>query len=162
MDSPHYLQIDMGAGNAVSDFYFNYSLRENNYHTVPTEIIVSGSNDGVNFDEITVIGRDELLGMEIADNVVYELNSNFATATKNARQLSAIKLLSPGCGEQTVQITDKNRIYNDMTSSTLDVIAEFQDIYRFIVTEFVPCIGITILQCFTHLLITANVSIGKC
>ena len=61
--------------------------------------------------------------MEIADNVVYELNSNFATATKNARQLSAIKLLSPGCGEQTVQITDKNRIYNDMTSSTLDVIA---------------------------------------
>ena len=123
MDSPHYLQIDLGAGNAVSDFYFNYSLRENNYHTVPTEIMVSGSNDGVNFDEITVIGRDELLGMEIADNVVYELNSNFATATKNARQLSAIKLLSPGCGEQTVQITDKNRIYNDMTSSTLDVIA---------------------------------------
>ena len=123
VDSPHYLQIDMGAGNAVSDFYFNYSLRENNYHTVPTEIMVSGSNDGVNFDEITVIGRDELLGMEIADNVVYELNSNFATATKNARQLSAIKLLSPGCGEQTVQITDKNRIYNDMTSSTLDVIA---------------------------------------
>ena len=123
VDSPHYLQIDLGAGNAVSDFYFNYSLRENNYHTVPVEIMVSGSNDGVNFDEITVIGRDELLGMEIADNVVYELNSNFATATKNARQLSAIKLLSPGCGEQTVQITDKNRIYNDMTSSTLDVIA---------------------------------------
>lgn len=39
---------------------------------------------------------------------------------------------------------------------------KFQNIYRFIVTEFVPCTGITILQCFTHLLITANISIGKC
>ena len=123
VNEPHYLQIDMGAGNAVSDFCFNYSLRENNCHTVPTEILVSGSNDGVNFDEIAIFGSDELLGKELADNVEYQLNSDFATATKSSRLLSAVKLYSPGYGEQEIQIADRNRIYNDMTSSSFNVVA---------------------------------------
>lgn len=46
----HYLQVDMGAGNGVRSFNFSYTTRNrDNYFRAPASMIVSGSNDGVNF-----------------------------------------------------------------------------------------------------------------
>lgn len=122
VNEPHYLQIDMGGGILISEFCFNYSLRENLYHTVPTEIVISGSNDGVDFENITTLGREELVGVVSSNESDYSLNSNFATATKNSRKLSAVKLESPGCGVQTIQLTDTDKLYNDQTAFTFNVL----------------------------------------
>ena len=40
----HYLQVDLGSGNTMSKFAFNYTTRSNG-NNCPTTIVVSGSND---------------------------------------------------------------------------------------------------------------------
>ena len=119
VDEPHFLQVDMGNGNSVSDFCFNYMLREGVPHAMPTCIVVSGSNDGAGFENILTLGRQELAGGAAAGNADYSLNSNFATVTKSKRKITAVKLASPGCGTQTVELADPNHLYNDMTETAV-------------------------------------------
>ena len=118
---PHFLQVDMGSGNSVSDFCFNYSLREGSPHAIPTGMVVSGSNDGVGFETILSLGREELTGD--GDGAVsdadYSLNSNFATVIKQGRKITSVKLNSPGYGVQTVTLANPNRLYNDMTATAV-------------------------------------------
>ena len=115
----HYLQVDMGNGNSVSDFCFNYALRDGVLHAIPTGIVVSGSNDGAVFENILSLGREELAGAGDESSADYSLNSNFADVTKNKRKITAVKLNSPGCGEQTVEVANPNRLYNDMTATAV-------------------------------------------
>ena len=53
----HYLRVDMGEGNSVDQFAFNYAMRGDQYpnHT-PTKIIVEGSNEANGkYDTIAVL-----------------------------------------------------------------------------------------------------------
>ena len=115
----HFLQVDMGSGNSVSDFCFNYSLREGLPHAMPTGLVVSGSNDGVGFETILTLGRQELAGDGAGSNADYSLNSNFTDVVKKERKIASIKLHSPGCGMQTVDLANPDRLYNDMTATTV-------------------------------------------
>ena len=45
----HYLQVDLGDGNEVALFKFDYATRDNG-NNCPTTIVVTGSTDGVNFN----------------------------------------------------------------------------------------------------------------
>lgn len=117
----HFLQVDMGSGNSLSDFCFNYSLREGLPHAIPTGMVVSGSNDGVGFETILTLGREELTGD--GDGAVsdadYSLNSNFATVIKQGRKITSVKLNSPGYGVQTVDLTNPKLLYSDMTATAV-------------------------------------------
>ena len=120
VNEPHYIQVDLGAGNELSEFKFNYKTRDN--HAIPTEIVVSGSNDGVNFTPIKTL-NNELPGSGDFSlkntSVEYSLNSNFASASKSGKRLHSIKLYSPYYKEQEATlVSDKNKIYHDLTSKT--------------------------------------------
>ena len=119
VDEQHYLQVDMGSGNTVSDFCFNYSHRFGLLHAMPTGIVVSGSNDGAGFEEILTLGREELVGDVAGSSADYSLNSNFADVAKKGRKITAVKLASPGCGTQTVELANPDRLYNDMTATAV-------------------------------------------
>ncbi len=118
---PHFLQVDMGSGNSLSDFCFNYSLREGSPHAIPTGIVVSGSNDGVGFETILSLGRQELTGdgEGAANDADYSLNSNFATVVKQKRKITSVKLNSPGFGVQTVELANPKLLYSDMTATAV-------------------------------------------
>lgn len=49
-----YLQVDLGNGNSLSDFSFNYTTRIS-YKNKPKVIGISGSNDGINFTPIETL-----------------------------------------------------------------------------------------------------------
>ena len=115
----HFLQVDMGSGNSLSDFCFNYSLREGLPHAIPTGMVVSGSNDGAGFETILTLGRQELAGDGAGSNADYSLNSNFADVVKKGRKIASVKLHSPGCGMQTVDLANPDRLYNDMTATAV-------------------------------------------
>ena len=116
---PHFIQVDMGNGNSVSDFCFNYSIREGLPHAMPTGMVVSGSNDGVGFETLLTLGRLELAGDGAGSNADYSLNSNFADVVKKGRRIASVKLHSPGHGMQTVDLTNPDRLYNDMTATAV-------------------------------------------
>ncbi len=115
----HFLQVDMGSGNSVSDFCFNYQVRQGLPHAMPTGMVVSGSNDGVGFETILSLGRQELTGDAAGGNADYSLNSDFAYAAKSERRITSVKLHSPGCGMQTVNLANPDRLYNDLTATAV-------------------------------------------
>ena len=49
---PHYLQVAFGTSEIPLQFQFSYSTRHNGANQVPKHIIVKGSNDGVNFNDV--------------------------------------------------------------------------------------------------------------
>ena len=121
VNEPHFLQVDMGSGNSISDFCFNYSLRKGSPHAIPAGMVVSGSNDGVGFETILSLDRQELTGEgnSTVSDADYSLNSNFATVVKQGRKITSVKLNSPGYGVQTVNVTNPTRLYNDMTATAV-------------------------------------------
>ena len=52
---PHYFQVDLGVGNTISDFSFNYTLRKDGGDDFPSQFTIKGSNDGEAYEGITVI-----------------------------------------------------------------------------------------------------------
>ncbi len=125
VNAPHYIQVDLGAGNEISDFKFNYKTRTDNNngtHAIPTEIVVSGSNDGVNFTPLKTLNKELPGGGGQVEyetpSADYSLNSNFATVSKSGKKLSNIKLSSPKYGSQTATLTNTSKLYNDLTATT--------------------------------------------
>ncbi len=55
---PHYLFIDMGEGNTLTDFAISYSRRTQNNNNRPTEIIFSGSNDGTTYTDFATLTQE--------------------------------------------------------------------------------------------------------
>lgn len=53
VNEPHYFQVDLGEGLKYEEFSFSYKPRENS--PAPTSMIVSGSNDGSQFNTLTTI-----------------------------------------------------------------------------------------------------------
>ena len=125
VNEPHYIQVDLGAGNELSDFKFNYKTRTDNNngtHAIPTEIVVSGSNDGVTFTPIKTLNNELPGGKLTAPTADYSLNSNYATASKTGtdRYINSITLVSPKYGTQTsASLTNdaKAKMYKDFTST---------------------------------------------
>ena len=54
-DLDHYLRVDMGKDMAVESFKFRYTPRIGNTDNAPLVMLIEGSNDGVNFEEITTL-----------------------------------------------------------------------------------------------------------
>ena len=50
VSEPHYIQVDLGAGNLMDDFKFTYKPRSGS--PAPTAMKVYGSNDGVDFTDV--------------------------------------------------------------------------------------------------------------
>ncbi len=127
VNEPHYIQVDLGAGNELSDFKFNYKTRTDNNngtHAIPTEIVVSGSNDGVNFTPLKTLNKELPGGKFTAPTADYSLNSNYATASKTNtdRYINTITLASPKYGTQTsASLTNdtKAKMYKDLTTTTI-------------------------------------------
>ena len=53
----HYLQVDMGEVHALKEFVFSYTTKNNLRSPYPTEIVVSGSNDGVSFKQLDLFNE---------------------------------------------------------------------------------------------------------
>ena len=53
-EGTHYLQVDLGEGNAVGHFLFSYTIR-NNGNNYPEEIKVEGSTNGIDFNELLTL-----------------------------------------------------------------------------------------------------------
>ena len=51
----HYIAIDLGAGNTLGRFTFDYTTRNGGGGDFPDKIVVYASNDNVNYEEIAVI-----------------------------------------------------------------------------------------------------------
>ena len=51
----HYLRVDMGENNALEAFKFAYIPRSGNTNNSPKVMLIEGSNDCVNFEEITTL-----------------------------------------------------------------------------------------------------------
>ena len=61
-NNPHYLQVDLGEGQSVDQFQFEFWSRDDSNpkgRNCPTNIVVSGSNDGEDFVEIATITKDD-------------------------------------------------------------------------------------------------------
>ena len=58
IDDPHYLFIDMGEGNTLTDFAIYYHKRTQNNNNRPTEIIFSGSNDGTTYTDFATLTQE--------------------------------------------------------------------------------------------------------
>ena len=123
--APHYIQVDLGAGNEISDFKFNYKTRTDNNngtHAIPTEIVVSGSNDGVNFTPLKTLNKELPGGKKeyTTPSADYSLNSTYATDYKiSSHLLSSVVLVSSTYGTQTAALTSQTKVYNDLTSTIL-------------------------------------------
>lgn len=57
-DLDHYLRLDMGENEAMVSFKFTYTGRINNVINAPTKMLIEGSNDLENFDEIATLDID--------------------------------------------------------------------------------------------------------
>ena len=57
-DLDHYLRLDMGENEAMVSFKFTYTGRINNVNNAPTKMLIEGSNDLENFDEIATLDID--------------------------------------------------------------------------------------------------------
>lgn len=57
-DLDHYLRLDMGENEAMVSFKFRYTGRINNVNNAPTKMLIEGSNDLENFDEIATLDID--------------------------------------------------------------------------------------------------------
>ena len=66
-DLDHYLRLDMGENEALAAFKFNYVGRVGNTDNAPKTIVIEGSNDRENFEEITT-----LKNLPTADNATYQ------------------------------------------------------------------------------------------
>ena len=70
----HYLRVDLGEGNEIKDFVFNYTTRASANSDFPQNFIIEGSNDNVNYKEITRIENG--LPTNSGQNYTSEIISN--------------------------------------------------------------------------------------
>ena len=125
--APHYIQVDLGAGNEISDFKFNYRTRSDDTCGIPTEIVVSGSNDEENFTPLKTLNKELPGGKKeyTTPSADYSLNSNYDKAEKNTprdRYINTITLKSPKYGTQTsASLTNDatDKMYIDLTTTTI-------------------------------------------
>lgn len=64
VNEPHYIQVDLGAGNELANFKFNYTTRNNNSPN-PKTIKIYGSTDGTTFDAEPIITLTEADGLPV-------------------------------------------------------------------------------------------------
>lgn len=55
VESVHYLEVDLGEGNEISNFMFGEHTRHNVSNDYPATVTVLGSNDGIEYTQIAVV-----------------------------------------------------------------------------------------------------------
>ena len=75
-DPEHYFEIDLGEGNTIQNFYFDYTTRQNNQalDNIPNYCKILGSNNKVDYEEIKIINS----GMPQNNNSYYKSAPIFA------------------------------------------------------------------------------------
>ncbi len=74
VNEPHYLQVHLS--EAVSIFRFHYTRRMDTNNNRPTRIVVSGSNDGVNFKQLVVLTNADATNPLPTASTVNDYRSN--------------------------------------------------------------------------------------
>ena len=113
----HYIQVDLGAGNELANFKFNYTTRSNP-HAIPSEIVISGSTDGVSFTPIKTLNKELPGGKFYTPTADYSIYDYLTSATKSGRYLESVGLSSPAYGSKTATLSSQGKVYNDLTSTT--------------------------------------------
>ena len=103
VNEDHYLQIDLGEGNTLSDFCFSYSVRKGNSKDetspAPTAIEVRVSEDGSNFgNPIITFTKDGNSLPEYTDLGATTWDSGVISAGKNIRYIRLTVTGSEGPG----------------------------------------------------------------
>ena len=74
VNAPHHIMIDLGQGNEMSVFQFSYVAHN---APDPTEIVVSGSNDGKTFNRIDAITKDVIAVGATYTSKVFEASETY-------------------------------------------------------------------------------------
>ena len=111
----HYLQVDLGSGNEMKAFKFNYTTR-NNGNNCPTAIKVEGSADGSSFTEIETFdsglptGSAESWESALLTGTGYRYLRFSVTATENSARYFVMS--SFGVTDMTASVKSITDIYN--------------------------------------------------
>ena len=76
IDEAHFIEVKLGDTNALQQFMFDYTTRHNGETNWITQLKITGSNDGVNYDFI-----DTVTGLPTGKGLTYD-SPVFATAKK--------------------------------------------------------------------------------
>ena len=139
VSDPHYLEIDMGEGESISEFAIKYQRRMNNNNNRPTEIIIEGSNDGETFTAIrtltaeadglpTVQGNDTYTSAIINAGAAYRYIRFTVSKTNNNTiffTFSEFGLVSKSANYDAVvaAVAAAQAVYDDPDATKADYIA---------------------------------------
>jgi len=122
----HYLQAELP--DAAQEFYFYFKKRSSNNNNRPTTIVISGSNDGQNFTEITTIteglptdnGVLDYLSAKVAANEAYKYIRFTVPSTNNgaANNGHVFFTFSEFYILPSDELIDKARAYMDLNDYT--------------------------------------------
>lgn len=105
ISEPHYLQIDLGAGNTVTNFVFEYETRQadNAYNTspAPTAIEVRAGNDVAALGDAIVTLTKDADGLPAYSDLGASWKSNIITASEASRYIRLTVTSSAGPGGNT-------------------------------------------------------------
>ena len=76
IDEAHFIEVKLGDANALQQFKFDYTTRHDNVGNWITQLKITGSNDGVNYDFIETV-----TGLPTGNGLTYD-SPVFATAKK--------------------------------------------------------------------------------
>ena len=131
VNEPHYIQVDLGAGNELSEFKFNYTTRSNN-HPNPKVIKIYGSVDGTTFDSEPITTLTEADGLPLFHRYNTYTGytqrygaTEYAGSGKRGRYVKRIVLTGSKSGEHNVDLAlssyNTNYCYYDKTSTVWTV-----------------------------------------
>ena len=132
VNEPHFIQVDLGAGNELSEFKFNYTTRSNN-HPNPKVIKIYGSTDGVTFDAEPFATLTEADGLPLFHR--YNTSTNYSqtygatdyctSGYGKGRYFDTVQLVGAKSGSHSVslnmQSSSQHYAYSDKTGTTWEV-----------------------------------------
>ncbi|MBQ7878883.1 MAG: M60 family metallopeptidase [Bacteroidaceae bacterium] len=102
ISEPHYLQIDLGAGNTVTNFVFEYETRKadatSNTSPAPTTIEVRAGNDVAALGDAIVTLTKDADGLPAYSDLGASWSSNIITASEASRYIRLTVTSSDGPG----------------------------------------------------------------
>ena len=132
VNEPHYIQVDLGAGNELSEFKFNYTTRSNN-HPNPKVIKIYGSVDGTTFDSEPITTLTEADGLPLFHRYNTYTgytqrygSTDYSTSGHGAgRYFNMVELTGSKSGYHSVslnkQSSTQHYAYSDKTGTTWEV-----------------------------------------
>ena len=132
VNEPHYIQVDLGAGNELSEFKFNYTTRSNN-HPNPKVIKIYGSVDGTTFDSEPITTLTEADGLPLFHRYNtytgytqrYGSTDYCTSGVGVGRYFDTVELTGDKSGDHSVSLNKQSNTqhyaYSDKTGTTWEV-----------------------------------------